>query len=127
MLPAVVAPLPHEVVGTPAGYDALKVAIDDAVSAESAAIASFGFELPPSRPRIVPSALPSPDSTACVKPPFTKSTGLPKLRVHWVTPEIVVQVAFTEWTPGGKLRHPRLLGLRPDKAAREVVREDGKG
>ena len=38
-------------------------------------------------------------------------------------PEIVVQVAFTEWTPYGKLRHPRLLGLRPDKAAREVVRE----
>ena len=38
-------------------------------------------------------------------------------------PEIVVQVAFTEWTAHGKLRHPRLLGLRPDKAAREVVRE----
>ena len=67
------------------------------------------------------------DKRALVKPPFTKSTGLPKLRVHWVKPEIVVQVAFTEWTPGGKLRHPRLLGLRPDKAAREVVREDGKG
>jgi len=67
------------------------------------------------------------DKLALVKPPFTKSTGLPKLRVHWVKPEIVVQVAFTEWTPGGKLRHPRLLGLRPDKAAREVVREDGKG
>jgi len=62
-----------------------------------------------------------------VKPPFTKSTGLPKLRVHWVKPEIVVQVAFTEWTPGGKLRHPRLLGLRPDKAARDVVRERAKG
>jgi ATP-dependent DNA ligase len=57
------------------------------------------------------------------KTPFTKGTGLPKLRVHWVTPEIVVQVAFIEWTPGGKLRHPRLLGLRPDKAAKDVVRE----
>jgi len=56
-------------------------------------------------------------------PPFTKGTGLPKLRVHWVKPEIVVQVAFTEWTPYDKLRHPRLLGLRPDKAARDVVRE----
>ena len=32
-------------------------------------------------------------------PPFTKGTGLPRLRVHWVRPEIVVQVAFTEWTP----------------------------
>jgi bifunctional non-homologous end joining protein LigD len=55
--------------------------------------------------------------------PFTRATGLPKLRVHWVEPEIVVQAAFTEWTGGGKLRHPRLLGVRIDKAAREVVRE----
>ena len=55
--------------------------------------------------------------------PFTRATGLPKLRVHWVTPEIVVQAAFTEWTGGGKLRHPRLLGVRVDKSAREVVRE----
>jgi bifunctional non-homologous end joining protein LigD len=57
------------------------------------------------------------------KPPFTKATGLPKLRVHWVKPRIVIQAAFTEWTGGGKLRHPRLLGVRADKAAREVVRE----
>jgi bifunctional non-homologous end joining protein LigD len=40
-----------------------------------------------------------------------------------VRPEIVVQVAFMEWTPYGKLRHPRLQGLRPDKSARDVVRE----
>jgi bifunctional non-homologous end joining protein LigD len=40
-----------------------------------------------------------------------------------VRPEVVVQVAFTEWTVHGKLRHPRLLGLRTDKSAREVVRE----
>jgi bifunctional non-homologous end joining protein LigD len=40
-----------------------------------------------------------------------------------VEPDVVVQVAFTEWTPYGKLRHPRLLGVREDKAAREVVRE----
>ncbi len=56
-------------------------------------------------------------------PPFTKGTGLPRLRAHWVRPEIVVQVAFLEWTPNGKLRHPRLLGVRDDKTAREVVRE----
>jgi ATP-dependent DNA ligase len=56
-------------------------------------------------------------------PPFTTGTGLPRLRVHWVRPDIVVQVAFTEWTPYNKLRHPRLLGLREDKAPGEVVRE----
>jgi bifunctional non-homologous end joining protein LigD len=56
-------------------------------------------------------------------PPFTSGTGLPRQRVHWVRPEIVVQVAFTEWTPYDKLRHPRLLGVREDKSARDVVRE----
>jgi ATP-dependent DNA ligase len=34
-----------------------------------------------------------------------------------------VQVAFIEWTVHGKLRHPRLLGVRFDKPARDVVRE----
>jgi bifunctional non-homologous end joining protein LigD len=43
--------------------------------------------------------------------PFTKATGLPRLRVHWVKPETVVQVGFIEWTAHGKLRHPRLLGV----------------
>jgi bifunctional non-homologous end joining protein LigD len=56
-------------------------------------------------------------------PPFTKGTGLPRIRAHWVKPELVVQVAFTEWTVHGKLRHPRLLGLRADKAAKDVIRE----
>lgn len=46
------------------------------------------------------------------KPPFTKATGLPRLRVHWVQPEIVVQVGFIEWTGHGKLRHPRLLNVK---------------
>jgi ATP-dependent DNA ligase len=36
---------------------------------------------------------------------------------------VVVQVAFMEWTPYQKMRHPRLVGLRIDKAAREVIRE----
>jgi len=55
--------------------------------------------------------------------PFTKAKGLPRLRIHWVRPEIVVQVAFIEWTVHGKLRHSRLLGIRTDKTAREVTRE----
>ena len=45
------------------------------------------------------------------KPPFTKAVGLPRLRAHWVKPEIVVRVGFIEWTAHGKLRHPRLLSL----------------
>jgi bifunctional non-homologous end joining protein LigD len=41
----------------------------------------------------------------------------------WVKPVLVAQVGFTEWTRDGRLRHPRFLGLRDDKAAAEVVRE----
>ena len=41
----------------------------------------------------------------------------------WVEPELVAQVGFSEWTRDGRLRHPRFLGLRDDKAASEVVRE----
>jgi bifunctional non-homologous end joining protein LigD len=44
--------------------------------------------------------------------PFTKAVGLPRIRAHWVRPEVVVHVAFIEWTVHRKLRHPRLLGVR---------------
>jgi ATP-dependent DNA ligase len=59
------------------------------------------------------------------EPPFTKAKGLPRVRRHWVRPEIVVRVAFIEWTVHGKLRHSRLLGIRTDSIAREVTREPG--
>src|SRR5699024_11641599 len=48
---------------------------------------------------------------------------LPSPGVHWVLPEKVAEVAFTEWTAATMLRHPRYLGLRNDKDARDVVRE----
>ncbi len=63
------------------------------------------------------------DALARPMSPFTIATGLPRLRVHWVEPQIVVQVGFMEWTGNGKLRHPRLIGVREDKQARDVVRE----
>jgi len=44
--------------------------------------------------------------------------------VHWVEPRLVVEVAFTEWTRDGILRHPALVGMREDKSPREVRRED---
>ena len=44
-------------------------------------------------------------------------------RTTWVEPRLVAQIGFTEWTRDGRLRHPRFLGLRDDKDAREVVRE----
>jgi bifunctional non-homologous end joining protein LigD len=48
---------------------------------------------------------------------------LPRSRVHWVEPRLVGQVAFTEWTDAGELRHPRFQGLRDDKDPGDVVRE----
>jgi bifunctional non-homologous end joining protein LigD len=56
--------------------------------------------------------------------PFARNTeNLPRKDVHWVDPRLVAQIGFTEWTRDGRLRHPRFLGLRRDKDAREVVRE----
>lgn len=52
------------------------------------------------------------------EPPFTKATGLPRLRAHWVKPEIGVRVAFIEWTAHRKLRHSRLLAVLDERAAR---------
>jgi bifunctional non-homologous end joining protein LigD len=46
---------------------------------------------------------------------------------HWVRPDMVVSVAFTEWTGEGRLRHPRFEGIRTDKAPIEVRRESSPG
>jgi bifunctional non-homologous end joining protein LigD len=55
-------------------------------------------------------------------PPFADVHPIPR-GTHWIEPELVAQIAFSEWTRDGRLRHPRYLGLREDKPAREVVRE----
>jgi DNA ligase D-like protein (predicted ligase) len=55
--------------------------------------------------------------------PLRDTKGIQVKGVHWVRPSLVAQVGFAEWTPDGKLRHPRYLGLRDDKTADQVVRE----
>lgn len=59
-------------------------------------------------------------------PPF-KTRPKTNEKPHWVEPEIVVEVRFNEWTRDGKLRQPIFLGIREDKSAREVVREEAAG
>jgi bifunctional non-homologous end joining protein LigD len=54
--------------------------------------------------------------------PFSEGPA-PAGEVQWVTPKLVAQIGFSEWTSAGLLRHPRFLGLRDDKSAREVHRE----
>ncbi len=64
----------------------------------------------------------------CREPSFARSDDeLPEHYVHWVKPKLVAEVGFTEWTPGGKLRHPRFLGLRDDKPPGNIHRETGNG
>jgi bifunctional non-homologous end joining protein LigD len=58
-----------------------------------------------------------------IKPAFAPGPT-PTGDIQWVTPKLVAQIGFSEWTSAGLLRHPRFLGLREDKAAREVVREE---
>jgi bifunctional non-homologous end joining protein LigD len=51
-------------------------------------------------------------------------SGDPPQKARWAQPDLVAEVAFAEWTREGKLRQPRYQGLRDDKPAREVVREE---
>jgi bifunctional non-homologous end joining protein LigD len=53
-----------------------------------------------------------------VEPPRTNEPAT------WVRPVVVVQVKFSEWTDDGRLRQPIFLGVRDDKAARDVTAED---
>jgi bifunctional non-homologous end joining protein LigD len=60
-------------------------------------------------------------------PPFANPpTGAEVRGVRWVRPELVGEVEFTEWTDEGLLRHPSFKGLRADKPAREIIREEPK-
>lgn len=58
------------------------------------------------------------------KNPFAPDDMLPETEVHWVEPKLVAQVGFGEWTSANKMRHPRFLGLRSDKDARDVIWDD---
>jgi bifunctional non-homologous end joining protein LigD len=59
---------------------------------------------------------------AQAKSPF--SNEVRERKVTFVRPKLVAQIAFTEWTSGGRLRHPAFIGLRDDKAPQEVHREE---
>ena len=88
--------------------DALRYAGKVGTGFDRATLREIGAEL---RRRAIPQA------------PFADAAQIRERGVTWVAPELVAQVAFTEWTGSGRLRHPRFLGLRDDKPAAQVVRE----
>lgn len=59
------------------------------------------------------------------KPPFSTEPK-PNAPVHWVKPELVCEMEFSEWTSEGYMRQPEFKGLRPDKKAKDVHREKSK-
>lgn len=61
------------------------------------------------------------DDRAQDRSPFVDQPREPG--AHWIRPELVAEIGFTEWTTDGRLRHPRFSGLRNDKRAKDVVRE----
>jgi bifunctional non-homologous end joining protein LigD len=61
------------------------------------------------------------------RPPFSARPPAAAARTaHWVRPDLVAEVRFTQWTSDGRMRHPVFLGLRSDKMARQVMRESPK-
>jgi bifunctional non-homologous end joining protein LigD len=55
--------------------------------------------------------------------PFTEGPSPVAGDIQWVTPKLVAEIGFSEWTSAGLLRHPRYMGLRDDKPANQVRRE----
>ena len=104
--------------GSRVGYGALLVGYydgDDFVYAGRVGTSQGTNELKAMREKL--------DAIQIAKSPFTRAVGLPRKGAHWVKPKIVVQVQFLEWTGDGKMRHSRLIAVRTDKRAKDVVRE----
>ena len=67
------------------------------------------------RARLEPMAAPPPDELLFAGDPLDR-------QIQWVHPELVVEVNYTAWSGGGRVRHPVYLGIREDKTAQQVVR-----
>jgi bifunctional non-homologous end joining protein LigD len=63
------------------------------------------------------------DALQATTSPFAADAQIPK-KAHWVRPELVCEVAFGEWTRGGRIRHSVFHGLRADKPPAAIVREE---
>ncbi len=106
--------------GSRTDFGALLLGVYDGKDLRYAGKVGTGFDdktLRDLMPELVKRAQATP---AFVNPP----RGYAAKGAHWIRPELVAEVAFTEWSDDGALRHPSFQGLRMDKKAREVVREE---
>lgn len=55
--------------------------------------------------------------------PTIVSKEIKEKNIHWLKPQLVCEISFTEWTKNNKLRHPRFIGIRLDKNPKEVGKE----
>ncbi|HVZ42368.1 MAG TPA: DNA ligase D [Ramlibacter sp.] len=65
------------------------------------------------------------DALAADKAPFTAGSQIPR-KAHWVKPQLVAEVSFGEWTRDGRIRHSVFQGLRTDKPAKAIGREEAQ-
>ncbi|HEY8148100.1 MAG TPA: DNA ligase D, partial [Vicinamibacteria bacterium] len=105
--------------GSRVGLGALLLGVHDADGTlEFAGKVGTGFTsrvLDDLRKKLTPRAQPT--------SPFKQARIPGVTRAHWVRPELVAEVAFTEWTSDGRLRHPSFQGLREDKDPKDVTHE----
>jgi bifunctional non-homologous end joining protein LigD len=104
--------------GTRSAFGALLLGVFDDGALEYVGHTGAGFdEKELRRVAALLKPLETPDSPFHVRP-------RPNERPHWVRPELVAEVKFTEWTADGKLRHPTYVGLRDDVDPAAVRREE---
>jgi len=103
--------------GTRKGFGALVVGLYDGKTVRYVGHAGSGFNARSLKQ--IHAQLEVLETSKC---PFTPTPATNE-KVHWVKPELVCEVKFSEWTADGNMRHPIFLGMRQDKAATECVRE----
>lgn len=117
------------------GFDSLLVGVNEGGKLQYISKVRAGF-----MPRVRDEIFPSLKKLASNRCPFAnlpevkqrsrwgESLTAEKMKeCRWVKPQLVCQIAYLEWTTANHLRHSSYVGMRMDKRARDVVREDGAG
>ncbi len=99
------------------GFRSLHLAVRDGKKLTYAGKVGTGFDT-----KMIADLAATMKPLAVAKPPLDVPKSVLR-QSHWITPKLVAEVAFNEFTSAGTLRHPSFIGLREDKKASDVVRE----